>query len=669
MEGIKTKKILSTRYLVLIGIALVILIFGSFYIEYNNTKNQLFQLLRNEALSLMNSIVLSSQNTINSTMVAEELLTGRLLNNAYFINELEKSTSLNDDLLRRIAIENDLYRISIYDKDGKKILSNEETMYNQKAPDKLKPILSGNEDVLLIGFRESHDEGGEWYAVAMRRDKGGAIIVNIDAQSINTFRRRIGIGNLINNLSKPDEIVYTVLQDESGVISASENVVSMPAIGNDEFLQELFETDTTKTRITTFNAHEVLEVDRPLILEDTFYGIFRVGLSLETLRQLNRQAGIRILVIAVIMFIMGLIVFNFIVSNQNFSILKKHYMYIETYTGNILENMAEGVIVADKNCLITVFNKSAEIITGIPASEALGKKCREVLDVMGETLSESIRTNTIYNNIELEIPSSRNQESYVNLNSSLITDPDGGLNSVIAVFHDITEQKKLEEEKKRKDKMTAMGELASGVAHEIRNPLNSIAIIAQRFKKEFKPEDNQDEYSSLLKILTTEINRVNNIIQQFLTFARPPKLFPAPNNMDKLIREIIMLKSGETREKNIELTFNPNLNKDINFDYGLMKQVILNLVQNSIEVLEQDGKISIDTFSQNNESVIKVKDNGPGIPEDIIQKIFNLYFTTKKGGTGIGLSIVYQIITEHGGRIKVESSKEEGTIFTVFLPE
>jgi signal transduction histidine kinase len=232
----------------------------------------------------------------------------------------------------------------------------------------------------------------------------------------------------------------------------------------------------------------------------------------------------------------------------------------------------------------------------------------------------------------------------------------------------LTEQRKMEEQLRRKEKLTAMGELASGVAHEIRNPLNSISMTVQRFAKDFEPKAYKNEYDSLVKMMQEEIQRVSDIIQQFLQFARPPKLNISSVDINGFVRDVLSMVESEARSKDITLTSNLGFTGTVQIDRSQMKQVMLNLIQNAFQAIGEHGTVDISTKHIKDQFHLVVVDSGSGIPPELLPKIFNLYFTTKSEGIGLGLSMVHQIVSEHGGRIEVESKVGKGTTFRIITP-
>ncbi|MBN2282013.1 MAG: GHKL domain-containing protein [Candidatus Marinimicrobia bacterium] len=227
---------------------------------------------------------------------------------------------------------------------------------------------------------------------------------------------------------------------------------------------------------------------------------------------------------------------------------------------------------------------------------------------------------------------------------------------------------RLQEDIRRKEKITAMGELAAGVAHEIRNPLNAISMSVQRLGKALGPQENSKEII-LIKTIRSEIQRVGDIIQQFLAFARPAPLKKSQTDLNNLIETILGIYQAKLENKKIDVHWSPGKIQNISADSEKMKQMLINLLENAINAVMDKGKISISTLQQGEEMIIKIHDNGIGIPKENLTKIFNLYFTTRPEGNGLGLAEVAQIIGNHNGKIEVQSYEKEFTEFTITLPK
>ncbi len=227
---------------------------------------------------------------------------------------------------------------------------------------------------------------------------------------------------------------------------------------------------------------------------------------------------------------------------------------------------------------------------------------------------------------------------------------------------------------RRRDRLSAMGELASTVAHEVRNPLNAIAMSGQRLRREFldaaaaAPGRDREELEQLLGVLDGETRRINDIVQQFLEFARPPKL--APREID--LRAAIGAAADAMRP--VALNRGVSLETDISgagravVDPDQLRVAVDNLIGNAIEATPAGGRVRIAAGSAAKEHAIEVLDTGAGIPAEELPRIFDLYFTTKPEGTGIGLAVTQQIVSAHGGTIEVDSAPGAGTRMTIRLP-
>ncbi len=262
----------------------------------------------------------------------------------------------------------------------------------------------------------------------------------------------------------------------------------------------------------------------------------------------------------------------------------------------------------------------------------------------------------------------KNQLKDLMVSKSSFTDSDGVENTIL-VIRDLTEQKQMEAQLQRQERLTAMGELASGVAHEIRNPLNTIGTIIQQLDKDFEPVKEKEAYHQLAGLVYAEVKRINKTVQEFLRFARPEPVQPSPFKLRELFNPLKHQYKSVLEKRQIKLIMQLNYDSEVVWDSGQMKQVLMNLIQNAAEAIDKKGTISVTvSLVADREVAIRISDDGPGMPEAVRINIFNLYYTTKAKGTGIGLSIVQRIVYEHHGVISVESQPGRGTRFIIKLP-
>lgn len=235
----------------------------------------------------------------------------------------------------------------------------------------------------------------------------------------------------------------------------------------------------------------------------------------------------------------------------------------------------------------------------------------------------------------------------------------------LAIRNDITERKKTEEVLHRQDKLAAVGQLAAGVAHEIRNPLTSMKGYA-----EFLQLDEQDpERQEFLNIILDEIERVNTIVEDFMVLAKPKAVELEEKNIVPVIKNVVSLLEFEARKKNVRIDFDCNHEIiQVECDENRLKQVFLNFIKNGIEAMPEGGDIIVRTIIEENNVQISIQDTGIGISAEKLKKLGEPFFTTKKNGNGLGLMVSFKIIEGHNGRVFVESEPNKGTTFNIVLP-
>lgn len=648
--------------------------FTSAFIELRQNRAELFHVLQEHSLSLAETITNSSSNIVLSTERIEEQLTERLLNNARLIATFDSLGIVNDSMLNKIASQNSIYRINIFDKRGMRIYSSHTPQYHHEGMREmnspktvLREIFNGDVDEIIIGLKEARYEQGQRFAVAVRRTNphGGAIALNLDADTFIRFRKEIGIGKLVTDLGNNPGIEYVVIQDKEGILAATKDVNEMSTVENDSSLSTVLNRDATISREIAFQQRNTYEVLKRLTIEGATVGVLRIGLSLDELRAIDDRMQRRMVIMTFVFVFLGVVIVSFIVASQNNKLITGKYKSIRTLTGNILEHMNDAVVTIDHVMRVTIFNREAESLFGIESPKVIGNTIDQLPENIRSCLVSIIEHTE--GDFERTILCAHNDERIVSISASTTTNERGEIETRTMVIKDLTEAKRLEKEIQRKEKMTAMGELAAGVAHEIRNPLNAISMIAQRYEKEFTPKKGIKEYLELTGVLKKESTHINGIIQQFLKFARPKLIQKEIVDSTIFINHVATLFQSQTKAKKIDFTFHSD-NVALNIDFQQMTQAVLNLLQNALDATPEKGSIALHLKLKNNELVIEISDTGSGVPQALQDKIFNLYFTTKSTGTGLGLSITQQIVSQHNGSLFARNNQPKGSIFTIALP-
>lgn len=664
------KAIMSITFI----IAVVMLI--SSYLELKQNKKEIFQLLYEHSSTLLETVMQSSKNTLNSSFEIENLITERLIDNARFVKKLDSLNSLNRDVLIKLGKENNLYRINVFNSKGDRVLTNRvpepghfHGEENINRFEELEPILNKEVNELIIGLKTAEFADEERFAVAIARsNNSGAIVVNMDAKDFLEFRKKIGIGVILQQMSRHQGIEYIILQDSIGVLAATEKIDTVESIIDSDFLQSSIENDSVYSRITTHSGQEVYEVVKRFMLDDQVIGLYRLGVSLEDIKNVEDRMLRRLIIISLILAAISIIVLSIIFTTQNLKTISDEYQKFKTLTSSVLENMSEAVIVLDKDNNITLFNKSAEELFQIKFEVVIGNNISSAGNGSFNFLESYIADQSQrYSNFVNQV-SLTGEQKYLSFSISKLNDPDTKQTTFTVVIKDLTETKRLEEDAKRNEKLSAMGELASGVAHEIRNPINAIGMIAQRLNKEFSPTSNQNEYSEITNLLKNEVNRINKIITQFLSYTKPIELNSKNVELKSYFEEIYHLFEDQAKQKSIRFILQKDNLINIDIDPDLIKQSLMNIIQNAFDAVNNDGEVIIQYFKAKNDLIIQISDNGMGMSGELQKKIFDLYFTTKKDGNGLGLSISQKIISQHNGSISVSSKVNSGTTFKIILP-
>lgn len=664
------KKIfIQPKSLILIFIVTTIIVVTSVWVELNQSKKEMIELMERQGHALLETILTSSENALYAYEKIENEIEQKLLSNAFFIREMYNNGSVNDRFLKRIAEQNNIYRINIFDKQGNKKYSSSDDEHSG-IPEKsnpieyLLPIFEGRADTLIIGIKPARYFEGKRFTVAVSGKNKSAIVLNVDAEELLSFRKKVGFGVLLRQLTENPQIEFAALQNENGIIAGSGKLTGLEPIDSLEIVSECLQDNIDKWRLASFDSLDVYEVFHPFVYKDQVVGILRLGLSLEPLTSINERLSRRVISLGIVLLIFGFITITLIFARQNFKILSKKFNVIESYSTNILKNVSDSIVVLDNADNILTLNPAAEKLFGEKGNNLIGKQFYNFLDgVEPEKLFQSLAS---FKEMECEI---NGNYKVLLISQSQFIDENNNAN-IILVLKDRTEQKALEKQIERSERLTAMGELSSTIAHEIRNPLNSIGTITQQLGKDFIPNENREEYSGLTKLVYKEVKRINEIIENFLKFARPQPIKPESFLLSELINQLEKQYQNIVEKKKGRLIIENNYDGNVIWDKTQITQSLINLLENALDSIDENGQIIIYVNEKEHGKIeIKISDNGRGISQDNLNKIFNLYFTTKAKGSGIGLSIVQKIISDHNGLISINSEIGKGTTFTILIPK
>jgi PAS domain S-box-containing protein len=348
---------------------------------------------------------------------------------------------------------------------------------------------------------------------------------------------------------------------------------------------------------------------------------------------------------------------------------------ITRYNEYILGSITSGVVICDSGGIVTRFNRSAENILDFFERDCRGKHYRDIFGQehrLTRMLDDALVEGKIHSRHEFEIKRPDGERLWLGCSSSMVNDEKGEGMGAVLLMIDLTEIRRLQEISSYSEKMASLGEIAAGLAHEIRNSFAAILGFANLIRK---TTSSNDDAVRLVNTLKDEATAAEELLSRFLNFARPLDLQPEPVNVKDIIR-IDAYESRSSISENINIVYSVDENiPAINADPTLIRQALSNLVLNAGEAMPEGGDIIIDIRleekrieGRHDELLVSVIDSGDGIDPDIREKMFDPFFSTKTEGTGLGLALVKKIVTLHRGWIEVHSKLGKGTNFTVHLP-
>ncbi len=346
---------------------------------------------------------------------------------------------------------------------------------------------------------------------------------------------------------------------------------------------------------------------------------------------------------------------------QQYSELEQSRHYMEV----VLKNVSTGVISLDEKGVISTINKAAESMLHIRAEEIVGKPMTRVIPEDYLQIADAVSEKTAQGTTSMTLPVSisiAGTPKHFSLHYAALKDDAGSSMGFILVFDDVTELEKAQ-------RMAAWREVARRIAHEVKNPLTPIKLSAQRLKRRYAEDIDDQVFSTCTDTIVEHVDLIRNLVNQFSTFAKFPDINFADNRMEDLIMETVALY----REGLEEVEIITNIPKDLpvmKLDGQHMKQAFINLMDNAIHAMNKKGQILIDLLYDPILNIVRIEfaDTGKGISDKEKTKLFEPYFSTKKTGMGLGLAIVNSIISNHNGTIQVQDNHPRGAKFIIELP-
>ncbi len=627
--------LLAIILLIILGIFLTLSIF--------NSRRIMMDLIKEEARSFLSVVASTQENSIFAEGTYEDEIIEKLIN---ICNYLE-TVSLNKRDLEKLKQSFNINSISITN------AKTQESIITSGYPLRISDsILEGQERI----FFEYFNVGSKKFMSFHYRTLDKIFQIELSAEEIQRFRQEFGINKIMNQISMNPMVKYLVLQDEKGIIFATPNIQTITRIDDDSTLIVVLQRNIEESRITEFENENILELIRPFTVEGQPLGLFRIGISLDSYHHHIRSTENQLIILFVILFGAGFVLFFLFMKYQSYVDLKEIF-------DKTLGAVEDAVLTVNNKGTITGINKTFSSMSSFEEKRLLNHNYFLLFEHDPFDVNKVLKERAKIVNEKLIFGKNVQYSTYP------LLDEKNRVSGVISVLRDVTKLREFEKEREESARLKFLGNLVANFAHEIKNPLNGLSIATQRLIKEF-PSDNK-EYTRLTTIVNKEIDSLNKILNDFLSLARPRMKEKKEFELSFLIENTVNLIREQAQAKQIILK--ENVNKDIKIfgNQEDFKRAILNILLNAIEALsnisERQRELHIELTRENKEIILQISDNGVGMDKEEIDKIFTPYFTTKKGGTGLGLYIAQNILKEHKAKITIESKKGTGTSFRIVL--
>ncbi len=384
----------------------------------------------------------------------------------------------------------------------------------------------------------------------------------------------------------------------------------------------------------------------------------------------ERPARQDAILIGMIILALGMTGSGLILVYRAFSETRNRLASVKRYASDIIQSLSIGVITIDLNGTVTHLNPRARELTGVGA-DVDRRPYRDVLGHLPALIEQFDRLlrrgrETDVSEVEHEAGGWRRT---LRLDARFLLSGSGERTGAILQIQDVSHIKYIDQEMRRTEKLAGLGTLAAGIAHEIKNPLAAMNINAQLLEEAVSPSPSATKAVKYLKVIQSEIRRLQGIVDKYASFASPRLIERTPASLEQIMDSILSLVEPECRKRGIEIAregFSADPPRYM-LDEGQLQQAVLNIVINAIQAMEQGGKLTCRLGRNGPFARVEISDTGPGITPEVRERMFDLFYTTRRGGTGLGLYITQRIVSEHKGYIDVKSG-DGGTTFTEAIP-
>jgi PAS domain S-box-containing protein len=347
--------------------------------------------------------------------------------------------------------------------------------------------------------------------------------------------------------------------------------------------------------------------------------------------------------------------------------VKEVFTTLKGNVDQVMGSLQEGVVLFTNENRVVLVSSSAERFLGRSREETLGQSVEEIFtdaNKLGQIVLDAFALHHVISQRVIELENGRR----IQIALDFIAERGQRIGALLTM-RDAESVRRVENELELSQRITAIGRLTSGVAHEVKNPINAIVVHLELLREKMKPYSGDDDSRRHVDIIGSEIQRLDRVVKALVDFNRPIEPRFVAFDLRRLIDDVSMLASPDAARVGVSIVTQTGMESlPVKADNDLLKHALLNIVLNGVQSMEHGGVLEIATRHDENSATIEVRDQGKGIPPEIRDKVFNLFFTTKQGGSGIGLAMSYRVMQLHGGSLSFESDSGKGTVFRLTLP-
>lgn len=537
-------------------------------------------------------------------------------------------------------------------------------------------------------------------------ERADALMWAVEAGTRANMGMRTGVQNvqaMVEETAKQAGVIYLVVTDRSGNLIASSSkeevgksfyepqaLSGLAVSGKSQWREralpdgrEVFEVYRTFAPLPEFQQHMNHSSSRWGECRDCSWGsrhgrqqavaspekaglLIFIGLDMEPFEEALAEDFRNTAITGIIVGLLALGGFMSLFWAQHYKLSRRMLQDTNAFASEVVTCMPSGLVTADEKSRITLVNSAASRLFGMSGDSLEGMTLNSLSGIPWDAITALVEKGLPVHEQEYAFITASGKSIPVSVSASGIVNEENMRLGYLYLVEDIRERKRVQEQLRRSERLSALGHMAARVAHEIRNPLSSIKGFA-RFFAEKVPEGGGREVAFTMM---EEVDRLNRVVTELLDFARPSPLELKPGDIREVIDRAIRLTQDDAAKKGVETGFTaPSDLPAISMDFERLTQVFLNLFINAIQAMNEGGKLAVNAAVQGSRIAVTVSDTGQGMAPDTLESIFTPYYTTKPAGTGLGLAIVLKILEEHGCEIKVDSIPGQGTTFTLLFAE